>query len=163
MTDYNLSSCQSKEALWSLRVAKFSHKMRQHAACINVCRSIAILYQTYLSDCPINSVSLFLPPTAPPDRMVLGRHRAQYFKFPANIVNSQVDRAILWLYLKGSRLQPSDSMGHIHIYQVVRGETPLVTSSVSVVLLLALAIFTLIAYHLCFALYRFENEPFQAV
>lgn len=70
------------------------------------------------------------PLTAPSEKLVFGNHRVQYFTFPANVVNSRLQHATLWLYLNGSQSNPVNSDGHIHIYKVVRGEPSLATTTV---------------------------------
>lgn len=71
------------------------------------------------------------PLTAPSEKFVFGNHLVQYFTFPANVVNSRLQHATLWLYLNGSQSYPVNSVGHIHIYKVVRGEPSLSTTTVS--------------------------------
>ncbi|OTF72285.1 hypothetical protein BLA29_014541, partial [Euroglyphus maynei] len=67
----------------------------------------------------------------PFDRIVDRDLRAQYFKFPANIYNQHVQKAFLWLYLKGSSQMKINS--RIIIYQVVRGgPTPLLMVNLSI-------------------------------
>ena len=66
---------------------------------------------------------------APFDRIVDQDLRLQYFKFPSNIYHLHVQKAFLWLYMKGSSSSSSQlkTNSWIVIYQVVRnGHTPLV-------------------------------------
>ena len=68
---------------------------------------------------------------APQDRLVLSKLRAQYFKFPINIINLQINRATLWLYLNGSNINKPETDGHVVLYQIVRGTTSLKIVSIS--------------------------------
>lgn len=74
---------------------------------------------------PFKPFSLrILSPTAPADRRVQTELRQQYFKFPANVINSQVKHAILWLYLKKSTSRRhNDTDAFIVLYKVVRNDT----------------------------------------
>ncbi|KAH7643315.1 growth/differentiation factor 11-like protein [Dermatophagoides farinae] len=75
---------------------------------------------------------VFAQQQPPFDRIVDQDLRLQYFKFPSNIYHLHVQKAFLWLYMKGSSSSSSSSSqlktnSWIVIYQVVRnGHTPLV-------------------------------------
>lgn len=69
--------------------------------------------------------SIIFAQSPPQDRLVLSKLRAQYFKFPINIINLQINRATLWLYLNGSNINKPETDGHVVLYQIVRGTTSL--------------------------------------
>ena len=74
------------------------------------------------------SINFFLLLLAPFDRIVDQELRSQYFKFPSNIYHQHVQKAFLWIYLKGSSQLKTSS--RIVIYQVVRNkQTPLLMVS----------------------------------
>ncbi|XP_075680454.1 growth/differentiation factor 8-like [Dermatophagoides pteronyssinus] len=67
---------------------------------------------------------VFAQQKPPFDRIVDQELRSQYFKFPSNIYHQHVQKAFLWIYLKGSSQLKTSS--RIVIYQVVRNkQTPL--------------------------------------